>query len=103
MEHDTRSCPNRNTPNLVSNENGYAAFVYTEISMPWQVQLKFPLIQYYLAENIFKCPAYEVEIGTYCLTTSSFDMRKYTTQEMESAISETKGIFELVYKRYNKK
>jgi len=90
------------TPNLVKNDNGFAAYFYMETPILWQSQLRFPLIQYYLAEKIFKCPLSEVEIGTYTLSTLSFDLKQFTEGEMNEAILETKDLFKKVFDGYKK-
>jgi hypothetical protein len=91
------------TPNLVSNESGFASYFYTENPILWQEQLKFPLIQYYLAKNIFKCDFTAVEVGTYCLRSLSFNLKSYSENEIEDAISETEGIFNVVNEEYKRK
>jgi len=90
------------TPNLVSNDGGFASYFYTEHPISWQEQLKFPLIQHYLAEEIFKCTTQDVEVGTYCLSTLSFSLIKYSEADIEAAIKETRGIFSKIREEYDK-
>jgi hypothetical protein len=39
-------------PHLALNGDNYVAYFYSEAPLPWQMQLKYPLIQYYLAKDI---------------------------------------------------
>jgi len=90
------------TPVSVIDGNGFAAYFFTEYPVSWQEQLKFPLLQYYLANNYFKCDLDRVKIGVYCLSTLKFDLKTYSTVELEDSISEAKGIFTAISTYYNK-
>jgi hypothetical protein len=88
------------TPFSVSHDNGFAAYFFTEHPISWQEQLRFPLLQYYLAKNIFNCNLNELEIGFYCLSTLSFDLKTYSSSEVEDSIQETEGMFKFINNQY---
>lgn len=91
------------TPVSVSDNKQYAAFIYTENPIGWHSQLRFPLIQTYLAKNIFKCSPKDVNIGTFCLETLRFDLRSFSNVEIDDAVSEMMKISETVSSVFNGK
>lgn len=88
-------------PYIVSKGNNFAAYYFTELPITWKDQLRFPLLQYYLAKNICICEPEQLEIGTYCLNTLSFDLKKYTEEEIKASISETEEMFKTISNAYN--
>ncbi len=82
-----------NSPLLVSNEDYNAAYFFTESPLNWESQLKFPLLQEYLAHNFFSCETKDLKIGTYCLSENAFDLKSYDEADISIAIEEACDIF----------
>ena len=89
-------------PLVVHNEKGYYSYLITEQPFDWQEQLRFPLMQQYLADYNIHCDVTEMNIGIYCLATGKFDFRVYTKPELNSAVMQTSAIFENVQNEYAK-
>ncbi|MCO5937221.1 hypothetical protein NAF17_16870 [Mucilaginibacter sp. RB4R14] len=89
-----------NTPMTLSHSNGFIAYFYTENPISWQQELRFPLLQYYLAKNICNCSFDDLKIGVYCLKNLSFDLKLFTQTEIENSILEAEQIFKLVNENY---
>lgn len=88
------------SPMLVSNDNYNVAYYFTEYAMDWKLQLKFPLLQYYLATKYFSCPTDKLKIGTYCLNENKFSIQVYSTEEIERAVGEARAIFMAIKQEY---
>lgn len=88
------------TPYVFSKSKGFAAYFFTEAPMKWETELRFPLLQYYLAKNHLDCTTDELEIGTYCLETNGFSLKCYSEEDIEEAVEETTGIFEIIAKEF---
>jgi len=91
------------TPWVVANDSGYFSFILTEKPFEWSSELRFPLFQNYLCVNTIECDITDMNVGVYCLENNSFDFLSYTQIEIAEAVSETTGIFDKVYKEYNKR
>lgn len=90
------------TPWVVYNDDGYFSYLLTEEPFDWQKQLRFPLIQQYLADNKIDCSVTEMNIGVYCLATNKFEFRSYTINELKRTVTQTTEIFRSVKQEYSK-
>lgn len=90
------------TPLVVHNDKGYYSYMMTERPFDWQAQLRFPLMQQYLADYNINCDVAEINIGTYSLATSKFDFKCFTKAELNKSVIQTSMIFENVYSEYSK-
>jgi hypothetical protein len=89
-------------PFTASLDNDFMAYFIVEKPISWKSQLKFPLLQYYLANNYFKCGLENLKIGTYCLETNRFDLKNYNQEEIEDAILETTDLFTRISDEYDR-
>ncbi len=92
-----------NSPLLVSNVDYNAAYYFTEMPFNWEQQLKFPLLQYYLAKNFFDCEPEKLQIGTYCLSENRFSLKCYDEIDINQSIEEATEIFDKIIREYNRK
>ncbi len=90
------------TPWVVFNGRDYYAYLITETPQDWRSQLRFPLFQQYLIDNHIECDVSEMNVGTYCLETNSFEFKNYSPKEIQTWVSETGKVFQTVLKEYNK-
>lgn len=91
-----------NTPWVVKRKNQFYSFLYTEKDFDWTNELRFPLLQNYIAKEIAKCENSIMNIGIYNLENANFDFRVYDEEQIEDAISETRTLFNDVYQQYSK-
>jgi len=87
-------------PYIVADENKFVAYFFTEQSITWENQLRFPLLQYYIAKNICNCEPSQLQIGFYCLNTLSFNLKIYSNEDIEDSIREAENIFRTINKAY---
>ncbi|UAY52735.1 hypothetical protein [Ferruginibacter albus] len=88
---------------IVKNKTSFYSYFPLEKNIDWQAELRFPLIQNYLATNILECDSSELQIGIYSLESSSFEFKSFNKTEIEKAINETKIVFHQVFEEYEKK
>lgn len=72
--------------------NGYSGYVIVNDvdSFNWQNQLRFPLIQNYIAKYIFKCHTDEVEVGIVNYYEGKHHKVSYTKKDIKEAKKELK-------------
>jgi hypothetical protein len=90
------------SPFLCSNENYKAAYYFSEKSVNWRAELKYALLQIYLAEKVFKCDVKYVKVGIYDISNRKFDLHTYEDFELDNAIEECKRVFNNVLSEYNR-
>lgn len=90
------------TPLVVHNDDGYYSYLITEQPFDWKEQLRFPLMQQYLADYNIDCDVSEMRIGIYSLSTGKFEFKQFSKTELNKAVLQTSGIFENVFNEYSK-
>ena len=90
-----------NTPWVVKNSTGFFSFFPIEMEIPWLTQLKFPLLQKYIAEEILRCDASNLSMGVYRLNENKFDFKCFDSVEIGEAVKEIKDLFQNVYNEYS--
>ncbi len=90
------------SPWVVYDSNFYYAYFLVETPIDWQAELRFPLIQTYLANNTIECDVAELKVGIYALSTQQFELKSFTEEELIDAFAETSTLFHNVHSEYNK-
>jgi hypothetical protein len=80
------------SPTLCSSDTRNIAFAITENSNNWLNELKFPILQKYLADKYFKCDVDKVEMGVFDVTKKAFEFKIFSNDEIEEAILQTTNI-----------
>lgn len=81
------------SPFLTSSKDQNIAYFFCEQYSHWENELKYPLLQIYLANEFFKCETTEVLIGVYCIKDKYFYLKSYDDEELELAKEDTNEIF----------
>jgi len=71
-------------------------FIFTKEDIDWESELRFPLLQYHFAENIYKVDSSKVNVGVYCFEESQHVSRKFSKKEVEQALDEVKEISNII-------
>lgn len=90
------------SPFLCSNDEYNIAYFFVERAGQWQQELKYPLLQIYLAENFYKCEVDQVKIGVYGVRDKVFDLKTYEDFELDNALEEGKSVLKNVANAYNR-
>jgi hypothetical protein len=90
------------TPWVFKANNKFYSYLFTEREYSWNTELRFPLIQSYLAYKILECDISVVNIGIYSLSTDNFFFKNFSQPEINGAIDETVDIFKKVNTEYEK-
>lgn len=90
------------SPMLVSNDSFNVAYYFAESEIDWKEQLRFPLLQHYLATKYFSCQVDKLKVGIYCLRENKFSIQSYGLKAVENAIEEARSIFTTIDQEYNR-
>jgi hypothetical protein len=91
------------TPWVASKGESYFSYLFTEKSFDWKEELRFPLIQHYLATKILDCDMKDLQIGVYSLADHSFNLKNFSPREIALARNETRRIFTRFNNEYIKR
>jgi hypothetical protein len=91
------------TPWTVKNTNGFYAFILVENNTDWKSELRYPLLQQYLVNNVVKCGVADMSVGIYNLGTDNFDFINFPAKSLKEAVLETSEIFKTVHNQYKRK
>lgn len=76
----------------MNNKGGYSIYFFSRDSTLWEEELRFPVIQNYIASTLYKVDLSDVEVGVYCLDLKKHLQRSYTQREIDDAEKELKEI-----------
>lgn len=88
-----------NSPILCSNDTRNLVFSIEEMPNGWQNELKYPILQKYLAERYYRCELNDLEIGVFNISSCKFELKVCDNLEIEAAYNETRNVLGEV-KRY---
>lgn len=75
---------------------GFAAYFITRENAGWETELKYPVIQNYIASDIFDCNSREIEVGYIDYYAGEFHETSFSNYEIKSATKELKEIGESI-------
>ncbi len=75
-----------------SNDEYNYAYFFVEKAADWKKQLKYPLLQIYLAERFYKCDVQQVKVGVYGILDKAFDFTSFEDCKLDLALEEGKVI-----------
>lgn len=81
-----------NSPILSSSDTRNMIFSIEESPNDWIYELKYPILQKYLAEKYYECKIDEVEIGVFNIHTAQFELKTFDDLEIEDALKETRNV-----------
>ncbi|MCB9046767.1 MAG: hypothetical protein H6550_11600 [Chitinophagales bacterium] len=90
-------------PWIMERNGRYHCHYITEKPYPgWQQQLRYPLLQQYIANNILDCDPQLVSIGIYTILDKQFIMMRYAEDELQEAQAEARNIFADVHRAFTR-
>ncbi|SDH68916.1 hypothetical protein SAMN05421827_1386 [Pedobacter terrae] len=81
-----------NSPILSSSDTRNMVFSIEESPRDWQNELKYPILQRYLAENYYSCEKNQVEIGIFNVNSGLFELKIFDDIEIANAFEEAKTV-----------
>ncbi|MCX2583988.1 hypothetical protein [Pedobacter sp. MR22-3] len=79
-----------NSPILSSSDTRNMVFSIEESPRDWQNELKYPILQKYLAEKYYECEVDKVEIGIFNVSSCQFELNVFDDIEIEEAFKEAR-------------
>lgn len=76
----------------MNNKGGYSIYFFSRESTIWEGELRFPIIQNFVASTLYGVDLSEVEVGVYGLDLRKHLQRSYTQKEVDDAEKELETI-----------
>lgn len=76
----------------MNNKGGYSIYFFSRESTLWEGELRFPVIQHFVATTLYNVALSEVEVGVYSLDFQKHLQRSFTSKEVDDAVKELKAI-----------
>jgi hypothetical protein len=80
----------------MNDKLGYSVYFFSRESVTWETELKFPIIQNYVAKSLYNVDLSEVEVGIYSLDLKTHLQSKYSESDVQDAIKELNTVGNLV-------
>ena len=80
----------------MNNKGGYSIYFFSRESNIWEGELRFPIIQNYVASTLYNVDLNEIEVGVYSLDLRKHLQRCFTQKEIDAAEKELKAIGKVV-------
>jgi|SRR5215213_2734976 len=74
----------------------YSIYFFSKTSKDWEDELRFPIIQYYFAKEVYGVEASELEVGIFALDVEKHLQRSYSKNEIKKAIKELNSIGKII-------
>jgi hypothetical protein len=76
----------------MNNQGGYSVYFFHRLRTPWETELRFPIVQHFVASTLYNVSLSEVEVGVYSLPLGEHQQRHYTEREVIDAVKELQSI-----------
>jgi uncharacterized protein YkuJ len=76
----------------MNNKGGYSIYFFSRESTNWEEELRFPIIQYFVATTLYNVDFSEVEVGIYSLELHKHLQKSYSKKEVDEAVKELNNI-----------
>lgn len=76
----------------MNNKGGYSVYFFSRESSLWESELRFPVIQNYVASTLYNVDLNDIEVGVYSLNLKKHLQRSFTQKEIDAAVKELNTI-----------
>ncbi len=76
----------------MNNRGGYSVYFFNRQSAHWEEELRFPIIQHFVATTLYNVDLNEVEVGVYSLDFQKHLQRCYSNYEVDEAVQELQSL-----------
>lgn len=80
----------------MNNNFGYSVYFFSRENTSWESELRFPIIQNFIAKSLYNVDLSEVEVGVYSLELKKHLQKTYSENDIQDATKELKMIGKLV-------
>jgi hypothetical protein len=80
----------------MNDKFGYSVYFFCRESATWETELRFPIIQNFVAKNLYNVDLSEVEVGVYSLDFKKHLQSTYSESDVQEAIKELNKIGNIV-------
>jgi len=72
----------------MNNKGGYSVYFFSRDDNEWEDELRFPILQSYIATTLYNVALNEVEVGVYSIPKQKHLQRSYSRKEVRIALDE---------------
>jgi len=76
--------------------SGYAVAYFQKVKGDWISELKFPIIQNYVAKSLYGCGLQDVEVGVFSFEDGEHELHKFSQKEISQALKELTELGETI-------
>lgn len=76
----------------MNNKGGYSIYFFSRESTLWEGELRFPVIQNYVASTLYNVDLNMVEVGVYSVDLRKHLQRSYSDNDVQDAVKELNAI-----------
>lgn len=85
-------------PIIYMNTNGgFSVYFFSQSSLGWESELRFPIIQKYFAEDIYGVDFNKIDVGVFCIDNDKFSHKIFSELEIKNAEKELKKIGRVMF------
>jgi hypothetical protein len=77
---------------FMNNDSGFSSFFVSKPSQNWENELKYPIIQHFVAKDIFNVEDNEVHVGYIDFLSGHIFSTKYSDKDIKSSLEELNSI-----------
>lgn len=72
----------------LNGRNGYSACFFQKSDGDWKDQLKYPVLQNYVATSLYRCDAKIVQVGIYSFESDEHQLHNFSSKEINNSLVE---------------
>lgn len=76
----------------MNDKLGYTLYFFIKESNKWQTELKFPVVQDYIANSVYGVSLAAVDVGVFDIEAEKFSLKTYSNSDVTDAINELKSL-----------
>jgi hypothetical protein len=76
----------------MNDKYGYSVYFFSRKSAIWETELRFPIVQNFVAQTLYNVDLSEVEVGVYGLDLKKHVQLSYSTSEISDAVKELQSV-----------
>jgi len=81
----------------MNTKGGFSAYFFSQSGIGWESELRFPIVQKYLAENVYGVELDKIEVGIFKTNTNKFSQQIFSEKEIREAVKELTKIGKIMF------
>jgi hypothetical protein len=81
----------------MNTKGGFSIYFFSQVSLGWENELRFPIIQKYFAEQIYGLDLNKIEVGVFGTDNDKFSQQIFSNNEIKNAEKELEKIGKILF------